>query len=59
LKFITKNFKNTLVLATEIAKVYCHEYDQIIYPEVISVVEKELRIRLPEHASVFYQKHSN
>ncbi|MEJ2113343.1 MAG: N-formylglutamate amidohydrolase [Flavobacteriaceae bacterium] len=59
LKFITKNFKNTLVLATEIAKVYCHEYDQIIYPEVITVVEKELRIRLPEHASVFYQKHSN
>ena len=30
LKFITKNFKNTLVLATEIAKVYCEELDQII-----------------------------
>ena len=29
LKFITNNFKNTLVLATEIAKVYCDEYDYI------------------------------
>ncbi|MDU8887026.1 N-formylglutamate amidohydrolase [Yeosuana sp. MJ-SS3] len=59
LKFITKNFKNTLVLATEIAKVYCHEYDQIIYPEVVATVESELKIRLPEHASLFYQKQSN
>ena len=58
LKFITKNFKNTLVLATEIAKVYCHEYDQIIYPEVVKAVEEELKVRLPEHASTFYQKHS-
>ncbi|HMB99812.1 MAG TPA: N-formylglutamate amidohydrolase [Flavobacteriaceae bacterium] len=58
LKFITKTFKNTLVLATEIAKVYCHEYDQIIYPEVVAAVEEELKIRLPEHASLFYQKHS-
>jgi len=58
LKFITENFKNTLVLATEIAKVYCHEYDQIIYPEVVKAVEEELKIRLPEHASLFYQKHS-
>lgn len=58
LKFITKNFKNTLVLATEIAKVYCHEYDQIIYPEVVKSVEDELKIRLVEHASLFYKKHS-
>jgi len=58
LKFITKNFKNTLVLATEIAKVYCHEYDQIIYPEVVKSVEEELKIHLPEHASLFYKKHS-
>ncbi|PNQ73162.1 hypothetical protein C1T31_08380 [Hanstruepera neustonica] len=57
LKYITNNFKNTLVLATEIAKVYCDEYNQIIYPEVVSAVEKELRIRLPEHASLFYNNH--
>ncbi|GAA4898165.1 hypothetical protein GCM10023311_23740 [Flaviramulus aquimarinus] len=50
LKFITNNFKNTLVLATEIAKVYCDEYEQIIYPEVVSAVEVALAKRIPEHA---------
>jgi hypothetical protein len=57
LKFITNNFKNTLVLATEIAKVYCDEYNQIIYPEVVASVEKQLRHRLPEHATNFYKNH--
>ncbi|WP_299113306.1 N-formylglutamate amidohydrolase [uncultured Winogradskyella sp.] len=54
LKFITKNFKNTLVLATEIAKVYCDEYKQINYPEVVTAVEEQLRILLPKHAKEFY-----
>ncbi len=58
LKFITNTFKNTLVLATEIAKVYCDEYDYIIYPEVVSAVEQELRIRLPKHAANFYKMHN-
>ncbi len=58
LKFITNNFKNTLVLATEIAKVYCDEYDHIIYPEVVATVTKSLRSRLPEHAAHFYKTHS-
>ena len=59
LKYITKNFKNTLVLATEIAKVYCDEQNQIIYPEVVAAVEKELIYRLPNHASQFYKKHTS
>lgn len=54
LKFITKSFKNTLVLATEIAKVYCDEYNQIIYPEVVSAVETQLKEYLPKHAIEFY-----
>jgi hypothetical protein len=54
LKFITQNFKNTLVLATEIAKVYCHEYEQYIYPEVVKAVESELKKRIPEHAMKTY-----
>ncbi|WCO03257.1 N-formylglutamate amidohydrolase [Psychroserpens ponticola] len=58
LKYITNNFKNTLVLATEIAKIYCDEYDQILYPEVVSSVEKQLRKRLPEHAANFYKKYN-
>ncbi|MFD2823498.1 N-formylglutamate amidohydrolase [Lacinutrix iliipiscaria] len=57
LKYITQNFKNTLVLATEIAKVYCDEYDYIIYPEVVAAVERELRERLPAHAKAFYNNY--
>ena len=55
LKYITNNFKNTLVLATEIAKVYCDEYNYIIYPEVVDAVTQELQKRIPEHAETFYQ----
>lgn len=58
LKFITNNFKNTLVLATEMAKVYCDEYNYIIYPEVVAAVNKNLRKRLPEHADAFYKMYS-
>ena len=58
LKYITKNFKNTLVLATEIAKIYCDEYQQIIYPEVVSAVEKQLRTLITKHAAQFVIEHS-
>jgi len=57
LKYITKNFKNTLVLATEIAKVYCDELNQIIYPEIVTAVEKQLKERMIEHANNFYKKY--
>lgn len=56
LKYITQNFKNTLVLATEIAKVYCDEYEQVIFPEVVKKVEQELKTRIPEHAQQVYNK---
>lgn len=57
LRYITKNFKNTLVLATEIAKVYCDEYKQVIFPEVVNSVESQLHSRLKNHASHFYKLH--
>ncbi len=57
LKFITKNFKNTLVLATEFKKIYCHEIDQVLFPDVISAIELQLRDRLKAHASAFYEAH--
>lgn len=57
LKYITSSFKNTLVLATEIAKVYCNEYEQVNFPEVVKSVEKQLRERLPKHAKAFIEKH--
>ncbi|WP_299521780.1 N-formylglutamate amidohydrolase [Winogradskyella sp.] len=59
LKYITKNFKNTLVLATEIAKVYCDEYKQIIYPEVVAAVAQQLQSLLPKHANEFYNRFKN
>lgn len=57
LKFITNNFKNTLVLATEIAKVYCDELTQTMYPEVVASVENYLQTVLKKHAEVFYKEH--
>ncbi len=57
LKYITQNFNNTLVLATEIAKVYCDELAQIMYPEVVVAVEKYLKTALKLHAKSFYEKH--
>ncbi len=54
LKYITNHFKNTLVLATEFSKIYCHELDYIIYPEIVSAIEHELYLRLPVHAQTFY-----
>ena len=57
LKFITKNFKNTLVLATEIAKIYCDELSQIIYPEVVTAVENQLSSKLKFHAEDYLKRH--
>ncbi len=54
LKYITQNFKNTLVLATEAKKVYCDELNQIIYPEVVNAIEKALQTDLKVHAQSFY-----
>jgi N-formylglutamate amidohydrolase len=56
LKFITNTFENTLVLATEIAKVYCDEYKQVIYPEVVAAVEQQLKTFIPKHAEEFHRK---
>lgn len=56
LKYITSNFKNTLVLATEVSKIYCDELTQIMFPEVVSTIEKSLRTKLKSHAMSFYEK---
>ncbi len=58
LKFITNNFNNTLVLATEVAKIYCDEERQVHYPEVVSAIEKGLKKQLKEHALNFYNIYS-
>ena len=58
LKYITQNFKNTLVLATEYKKIYCDELRQIIYPEVVHAIEQQMRDRVKAHATAFYNEFS-
>lgn len=53
LKYITKNFDNTLVLATEISKVYCDELTGVIFPEVVAAVEEQLKLLIPEMVKEF------
>lgn len=50
LKHITANTKNTLVLATEIKKIYCDELTQISYPEVIQAVANGLKHHIKIHS---------
>ena len=58
LKYITENFKHTLVLATEVSKIYCDELTGIIFPEVIAAIEKGLKTQLPEHADQFHKHYT-
>lgn len=53
LRYITQTFDNTLVLATEIAKVYCDELSGRIYPEVVAAVETQLKDLIPLQAREF------
>lgn len=59
LKYITKHFKNTLVLATEAKKIYCDEINQIMYPEVVRAIEEALKTYLKKHAQTFYNAHKD
>lgn len=56
LKYITQNFTCTLVLATEISKVYCDEMTGILFPEVIAAVEKQLKELIPLQVKEFSEK---
>ncbi|MGJ8666033.1 MAG: N-formylglutamate amidohydrolase [Patiriisocius sp.] len=57
LKYITSNFTNTLVLATEFKKIYCDELEQIIFPEVVHAIEQQLQSKIKEHAEEFVKAH--
>lgn len=57
LKYITQHFSNTLVLATEVKKIYCDEINQIMFPQVVAAVEEALKTLVPQHANDFYNTH--
>lgn len=58
LRYISENFKNTLVLATEVAKVYCDELSRTMYPEVVRAIEEGLKAKIPVHAEEFLKNHN-
>ena len=53
LKFITQNFKKTMVLATEFKKIYCDEHQEIVFPEVVHAIEQQLQQKIKVHAASF------
>lgn len=53
LSFITSNFSNTLVLATEVSKVYCNEITGEPYPLVIKSLTMQLKRAFLTHANSF------
>lgn len=53
LKFITENYGNSLVLATEISKIYCDELTGIVFPEVVRAVQTQLGALIPTMAGEF------
>lgn len=57
LKYVTANSKNTLVLATEISKIYCDEETGVIYREVVEAVRSQLQYYIKAHAHRFYDRH--
>ena len=57
LKYITANTLNTLVLATEIAKVYCDEETGQNYPEVVAALKDQFKYYIQAHAHRFYDRH--
>ncbi|SFR47493.1 N-formylglutamate amidohydrolase [Robiginitalea myxolifaciens] len=56
LGYITEHFEQTLVLATEISKVYCDELTGIIYPEVVRAVRSAFRELIPLQLQEFQQR---
>ena len=59
LQFVADNFQNTLVLATEVKKVYCDELAGAIYPKVVKELQRKLKSAILNHAHAFTDKHTN
>ena len=59
LKYITENFNNTLVLATEVSKIYCNEESGEPFPSVISALTDQLKTAIVNHAHSFAKEKTN
>ena len=58
LAFITREFDNVLVLATEVAKVYCDEDSGERFPLVVRALSEGFREAILAHANAFAEKHT-
>ncbi len=59
LEYITTHFKNTLVLATEISKIYCDEETGEIFPQIIDNIQTGLKKAILNNTSFFAQEFTN
>ncbi|NQX92947.1 MAG: DUF1704 domain-containing protein, partial [Flavobacteriales bacterium] len=59
LAFITENFKNTLVLATEVSKVYCDELTGEPHPRIIRTLRDQIKNAILNHAPKFVKEFTN
>ncbi|MGB1074680.1 MAG: flavohemoglobin expression-modulating QEGLA motif protein [Flavobacteriales bacterium] len=56
---ISKQFPNVLVLATEVAKIYCNEETGERYPAIVRGVQSALKQAIIEHAWAFAKRHTS
>lgn len=59
LAYITRHFPNSLVLATEVSKVYCNEETGERYPAIVRAVQASLKQAVIEHAWAFAKRHTS
>ncbi|MDC0337920.1 flavohemoglobin expression-modulating QEGLA motif protein [Flavobacteriales bacterium] len=59
LEFITAHFNKTLVLATEVKKVYCSELTGDNYPKVIKSLQQKLKEAILNNANYFSRNLTN
>jgi len=57
LRYVTQNSLNTLVLATEVSKIYADELTYRINPEVVHALRDQLKYYIQAHAHRFYDRH--
>jgi uncharacterized protein (TIGR02421 family) len=59
LEYITKNFNNTLVFATEVKKIYCNEENGEIYPLVIDELTEQFKKAIINTSAYFAKQKTN
>lgn len=59
LQFLTEKFDNTLVLATEVSKIYCDELTGESYPEIIFMIREGFKTAIVNHAFEFVKNETS